>query len=404
MPVNPLQITDPNTSDNPLSAGTSSAGYVPVTDADPGLFGRVADVVSGGVDRVSQWLAEQRAKSEKKGLWTGGSIWEGGHPTVKGVADAAQQVAGNFEGGIKAFHGSPHSFERFDPSKIGTGEGAQAYGHGLYFAENEGVARGYRDQLAGFNLSFPNKAAEDLFASLPAAHQANLQRMVMNGAKPAEVKAMLQSLSDGARSHAESFAETGRRTADYGPDGGYAAAEAAAKLAAMRPIKSVPTGHMYEVDINADPDRMLHWDKPLSEQSQHVRDALSKLSPELMTHLQGTLRGALDNPNGPAATRFATGDRIYRELADAHSRMAGDPTFYETPQGKAVKSSIEGAAQTLREAGIPGIRYLDQNSRAAGEGTHNLVMFDADTINLLRKYGIAGLIAGGGAAATQGNQ
>ena len=39
--------------------------------------------------------------------------------------------------GIRAYHGSPHDFDRFDMSKIGTGEGAQAYGHGLYFAENE---------------------------------------------------------------------------------------------------------------------------------------------------------------------------------------------------------------------------------------------------------------------------
>ena len=58
----------------------------------------------------------------------------------------------------------------------------------------------------------------------------------------------------------------------------------------------------------------------------------------------------------------------------------------------------------MREAGIPGIRYLDQNSRTAGEGTHNLVMFDADTINLLRKYGIAGLGIGLGATATQGSE
>ena len=43
--------------------------------------------------------------------------------------------------GIVAYHGSPHSFDRFDTSKIGTGEGAQAYGHGLYFAEGEGIAR-----------------------------------------------------------------------------------------------------------------------------------------------------------------------------------------------------------------------------------------------------------------------
>lgn len=50
--------------------------------------------------------------------------------------------------GIRAFHGSPHDFDRFSLESIGTGEGAQAYGHGLYFAENEAVARGYRDQIS----------------------------------------------------------------------------------------------------------------------------------------------------------------------------------------------------------------------------------------------------------------
>ena len=46
-------------------------------------------------------------------------------------------------GGIKAFHGSPHDFDRFSTAKIGTGEGVQAYGHGLYFAENPKTARAY---------------------------------------------------------------------------------------------------------------------------------------------------------------------------------------------------------------------------------------------------------------------
>jgi hypothetical protein len=45
---------------------------------------------------------------------------------------------------MKAFHGSPHDFDKFSMDAIGTGEGAQAYGHGLYFAESEDVARGYR--------------------------------------------------------------------------------------------------------------------------------------------------------------------------------------------------------------------------------------------------------------------
>ena len=46
---------------------------------------------------------------------------------------------------LEAWHGSPHKFDRFSMDQIGTGEGAQAYGHGLYFADSEDVAKGYRD-------------------------------------------------------------------------------------------------------------------------------------------------------------------------------------------------------------------------------------------------------------------
>lgn len=50
--------------------------------------------------------------------------------------------------GATAFHGSPYKFTKFDSSKIGTGEGAQAYGHGLYFAEAPEVAAEYRRKLS----------------------------------------------------------------------------------------------------------------------------------------------------------------------------------------------------------------------------------------------------------------
>jgi hypothetical protein len=64
---------------------------------------------------------------------------------VRRLALALDSNGGNMfddkTSGILAYHGSPYSFDKFDASKIGTGEGAQAYGHGLYFAENEGVAR-----------------------------------------------------------------------------------------------------------------------------------------------------------------------------------------------------------------------------------------------------------------------
>ena len=46
-----------------------------------------------------------------------------------------------------------------------------------------------------------------------------------------------------------------------------------------------------------------------------------------------------------------------------------------------------------------------QQCFAAGEGTRNYVMFSDDMIDILRKYGLAGLMAGaGGAAAMPGQQ
>lgn len=46
------------------------------------------------------------------------------------------------------YHGSPHTFDKFDVTKMGTGEGSQTYGRGLYFAENPAVAKAYRDSLS----------------------------------------------------------------------------------------------------------------------------------------------------------------------------------------------------------------------------------------------------------------
>jgi len=53
----------------------------------------------------------------------------------------------------------------------------------------------------------------------------------------------------------------------------------------------------------------------------------------------------------------------------------------------------------LGKAGIPGIKYLDQGSRGAGDGTRNYVIFPGNEhlIAILRKYGLpisaAGLAA-----------
>ena len=48
---------------------------------------------------------------------------------------------------IKTYHGSGTDFDEFSMSAVGTGEGAQMYGHGLYLSDLEDVGQYYRDQV-----------------------------------------------------------------------------------------------------------------------------------------------------------------------------------------------------------------------------------------------------------------
>jgi hypothetical protein len=54
---------------------------------------------------------------------------------IKRAGQDFVQSAGQTVSPLTVYHGSPHKFDRFDASKIGTGEGAQSYGHGLYLAK-----------------------------------------------------------------------------------------------------------------------------------------------------------------------------------------------------------------------------------------------------------------------------
>ena len=53
------------------------------------------------------------------------------------------------------------------------------------------------------------------------------------------------------------------------------------------------------------------------------------------------------------------------------------------------------ASQSLQASGVPGLRYLDAGSRdGSGSGSdpsHNFVVFNDQNLQILKKYGIAGL-------------
>lgn len=260
---------------------------------------------------------------------------------IKAAAKGAKSLAVKPRG-ITAYHGSPHSFDRFDMSKIGTGEGAQAYGHGLYFAENEDVAQTYRDALT--------KGAMD----------------------STELKKI--GLSPNDRAHAMTFART---TNNLFPEvaardfANYSGKELTPDLIeAFRKTMDVPKGSMYQVRIDADPADFLDYDAPLIGQPQRVREGVARAMSR-GDDLLSDLFGDLSDPNA-------------MQLAGLFPKSSGAQVY-----NTITASDRAAATQALREAGIPGIKYLDQGSRGAGDGTRNYVVFDDKLISVLKKYGWA---------------
>ena len=265
-----------------------------------------------------------------------------------GVIDDIVKMAGKIVGGadepaktgIRAYHGTPHDFDKFDISKIGTGEGAQAYGHGLYFAEKEGVAKGYRDALA------PKLQPKEAGAWIAKT----------GGEKEEAARQFMEAMGSGNPKIAE-WERVNRPEAW------------AENMRMVDAIRNYNPGKMYEVNINADPNQFLDWDKPLSEQPEQVAKVLERLGEsDASKYGEG---GGLSYYMGDPESY--SGESIYRYLASQ----------FERPE----------TSEILKAEGIPGIKYLDAGSRGAGEGTRNYVVFDDKLISIIRKYGIAGASA-----------
>lgn len=247
--------------------------------------------------------------------------------------------------GIVAYHGSPYQFDRFSSEAIGTGEGAQAYGHGLYFAEAEDVARQYRDNM--------------LDARIPAINN-RLQ----------ELSREMDEISTGYRQWMPGQQERGKILSD--------------EYDSLMDQRSKMRGHLYEVNIAARPEDFLDWDAPISEQPQRVQDVIASIVQQRLDSIQAAGERARN-----AAREAGLPDFTPKSREQLLSEMRGGDLIGASRLGQ-FDAPIE---PLLSQAGIPGIRYLDQGSRSAGDGSRNYVVFDENLINIVRRYGIAGAAA-----------
>lgn len=304
---------------------------------------------------------------------------KGAMATGRFVAPKAGQLAEQYmvkTGNIlplDVYHGTPHTFPptarnplgEFDASKIGTGEGAQAYGHGIYTTESPAVAEQYQKALSRPSSAGLTKA-QDIAAW---AHSQGTY-----GVNPVDV-----------------LSEEISRLDTYGKFGAKLNRDDYVNAIKILQKGEVPTtGNLYKIDL---PDekiaKMLDWDKPMSEQHPDIQAAL--MSHPAIAQDVAERAGIQQRMNERFPNKLAnpvlgendiTGRQIYETLA-AH---LGDRP---------------AASKYLSEQGIPGVQYLDEGSRNLAntwivkhpQGGENVFSSKASAEDYAKKYPEETLIA-----------
>lgn len=334
------------------AAGTGLRNMLEGTAALPGLL---FDVARGGMQKIREMspegqrgsaasfdtttvdaLSEAARKAAEDPRAVARQVMDYGRGVLSSPSNVAQFLGENISPRIGArptmaeldvYHGTPHRFPateanplgEFDASKIGTGEGAQAYGHGVYLAESPKVAQGYATGIP--YRDFERKVAEvyNEFDS-PDETMIALKEAGLSEAQMKVVKALEKDDWLGF-----DYPHQALRAALKEPKNFDLSNET---KSALQNISSI-----YKADLPDEMiDRMLDWDKPLKEQPANVQKFFSVI--------------------------YKPDDYLTDWLRQ------GDP---------------EDIAKILQKEGIPGIKYLDAGSRGqGGSGTRNFVVFPGE--------------------------
>lgn len=234
-------------------------------------------------------------------------------------------------GNMIAYHGTPHEIQgAFDLKKVGTGEGAQAYGHGMYFAESPKVAETYA-------LEVPKNISKDAYSA------ENIAKRLFNGGFDENyvtnrIKSVLPNANDEIITKAIENAKTGK-----------------------------VGGNLYKVDIpDAYIPTMMDYDKPLGQQNTIVKKALNEIKKQITPEMKMELGGDMNLLFGKDITPVQ---------------------FLNTMEIIHPTGGVGIGEKMLNELGVKGMRYLDATSRDAGKGTSNFVVFDPKEVKILEKNG-----------------
>jgi hypothetical protein len=264
---------------------------------------------------------------------------------------------------IQAMHASPHEFYKFDTAFMGSGEGAQMFGWGVYFSESPYPNREYfanfnsKSKLSYITVNGKTVPQKDLSRIFDDEYK-ELKQKYNDGYLVAKAFNMLAYKAtkddvfymDDEIEYAQTLSSHYQKQYQESPT--LENQNQATFWSVYSDLLTALSEHTfqqakatnYKVEINANDSVLLMWDKTIPS----------------------SLYEAICNINENAA--FSSnpeqqGSEAYKEL----TRLLGSP---------------KAASLWLAERGFKGIKYLDGDSRAAGEGSYNYVIFSGDDIKI----------------------
>ena len=250
---------------------------------------------------------------------------------------------------IKTYHGSQASFDKFDHSFMGSGEGAQAYGWGTYVSEVEGIAKAYAKQNASFGriskiskyLGTGKSVANAMLN--PSTHKKTLLRLIDNAIRTNE--AIQNSTTF------EPMMEESKKA-----------------LSELKTAKEMLEGktarNLYSVEIPDDTgDNYLGWDEPLNaKQIGMWKKALLSVVPESdRAYYEEWADGMLENRK------------------KENNPLTGKDAYYAVDSKYASKKT----SMALSKAGFVGVKVIAQrNTGGNKEGNMNYVIFDENNAQI----------------------
>lgn len=303
-----------------------------------------------------------------------------------------------------AWHGTPHDFDAFDLGAIGTGEGTQAHGWGLYFAQDRKTSEGYKEILSGKggisydgvpqqNLSGDLKEAIALFRRLRMVNKGDSDSVVIEKGI-ASRKRFLENqetlkwnrdlLSSLRENPDETIRSLDRYSYDYfglskaqNPSPTQIISAVEEKIAQLEktnrdvqreldlletidPEKikiNTDAGKLFEVEI-PDNDVLLDEQKTMGEQPPKVQEGIRKMLREMVGQDVSLTDGAVSEYTGKALVNY----------------------LGRTLKQKGSENPHKDASLLLNEHGIKGITY---DGRRDGRC---FVIFDDKAISIIEKF------------------